>query len=213
MEWKGNTYIVSATKARRNDALALLTVLVVIVLDQWTKNLVVQQLSPPESHPPQPLIGQYLTVYYIQNVGAAFSMFTNPYILAVLIAVAICLIAYLYARMVNNGPLGLKLIFGLIIGGAAGNLVDRAIRSGHVVDFIFFRIPEIGFRFAIFNIADASISVGVVLLLAYLLLSGLRKPQTKTTSDAHTSDEATNVATPTAKKSGSFSSTESDAQL
>ena len=212
MQWKGSIAIVSAYKARRNDALALLTVIVVIAVDQWTKNLVVQQLSPPERHPPVPLIGQYLTIYYIQNAGAAFSMFTNPYVLAVLITVAICLIGYLYVRMINNGTLAYKLIFGLIIGGAAGNLLDRAIRGGRVVDFIFFRIPEIGFRFAIFNLADACISVGVVLLFIYILFGGLRKPQaTPANKTSHGVEEA-KVATTPAQKSGNLRSTESDAQ-
>ena len=212
MQRKGSIDIVSAHKARRNDALALLTVIIVIVVDQWTKNLVVQQLSPPESHLPMPLIGQYLTIYYIQNAGAAFSMFTNPYVLAVLITVAICLIGYLYARMINSGALAFKLIFGLIIGGAAGNLIDRAVRGGRVVDFIFFRIPEIGFRFAIFNLADACISVGVVLLFVYILFGGLRKPQAAPANDTSRGVEETKVATTPTQKSGNLRSTESDAQ-
>jgi signal peptidase II len=197
---------VSAKKARRNDALALLTVIVVIALDQWTKNLVVQQLSPPESHPPIPLIGPFLSIYYLQNAGAAFSMFANTYVLAILIAAAVCLIAFLYARMINSGPLLLKLIFGLIIGGAAGNLIDRAIRGGRVVDFIFFRIPAIGFNFAVFNIADASISVGVFLLFVFILIGGLRKPHPETKSEEEI------MAPTTVKKSGTLRSTEQDAQ-
>ena len=198
----------SVKQARRNDILALLTVIVVIALDQWTKSLVVQHLSPPESHQPIPLIGQYLTIYYIQNPGAAFSMFANTYILALLIAAAVCLIAYLYARMINNGPLVLKLIFGMIIGGATGNLIDRAIRAGRVVDFIFFRIPEIGFSFAIFNIADAAISVGVFLLFIFVLLGGLRKSKTASTKPGREEQ----VMPSPSQKSGTLRSTEQDAQ-
>lgn len=198
----------SIKQARRNDILALLTTIVVIALDQWTKSLVVQHLSPPESHEPIPLIGQYLTIYYIQNAGAAFSMFANSYILALLIAAAIGLIVYLYARMINNGPLLLKLIFGLIIGGAAGNLIDRAIRTGRVVDFIFFRIPQIGFSFAIFNIADAAISVGVFLLFVFILFGGVRR--SKTASAKHSMKER-DVSSP-AQKGGTLRPTEQDAQ-
>ena len=54
-------------RARVNDALALLIVIVVITLDQWTKALVVANLSPPETRSPIPVIGDYLTIYYIQN--------------------------------------------------------------------------------------------------------------------------------------------------
>jgi signal peptidase II len=162
-------------RARIYDALALLVVIVVIALDQWTKALVVANLGPPETRSPIPIIGDYLTIYYIQNSGAAFSFLANNVVLAILIAVAICVIVYLYARMFNTGSLAFKLIFGLIIGGAAGNLIDRALRGGYVVDFIFFRIPQIGYHFAIFNIADASISIGVFLLFLFIFLGGLRK--------------------------------------
>src|SRR6266487_5169653 len=97
--------IVLARRARLYDALALLTVFVVIALDQWTKSLVVQYLSPADSGPIVPLIGQYLSLYYIQNRGAAFGLFANNVALAVLIGAAICVVTYLYARMFNTGPL------------------------------------------------------------------------------------------------------------
>src|SRR5207302_5972042 len=95
--------------------------------------------------------------------------------LVVMIIAAIAIITYLYLRMLNSGPLVYKLIFGMIIGGALSNLIDRARHSGYVVDFISFRIPQIGFYFAIFNIADAAISVGVFLLFITLLFGGLRR--------------------------------------
>jgi len=127
------------------------------------------------SKPPIPVVGKYLTIFYIQNSGAAFGLFANSVVLAVLIAGAVCVITYLYVRTLNSSPLVYKFIFGMIIGGAVGNLLDRAIRGGYVVDFIFFRIPEINFHFAIFNLADASISVGVFLLFLFILLGNLRK--------------------------------------
>jgi signal peptidase II len=202
---------VVAKRARIYDALALLVVIVVITLDQWTKALVVANLSPPESKAPVPLIGDYLTIYYIQNSGAAFSLFANNIVLALLIAVAICVIVYLYARMLNSGPLAYKLIFGMIIGGAAGNLLDRAIHSGHVVDFIWFRIPQIGYHFAIFNIADACISVGIVLLFLFFLLGGLRKTGDTSDKSDTAKDTVKQELSPT-QQSGSLHSTEQDAQ-
>ncbi len=198
-------------RARIYDVLALLVVILVIALDQWTKAQVVANLSPPETRSPIPIIGDYLTVYYIQNSGAAFSLLANNVVLAVLIGVAICVIAYLYARIFNTGPLAFKLIFGLIIGGAAGNLIDRAIRGGYVVDFIFFRIPQIGYHFAIFNIADASISIGVVLLFLFILLGGLRK-----SGDARNKQEAVDDTArstlPRKEQNSSLPQTEQDVQ-
>lgn len=161
-------------RARIYDALTLLTAILVIALDQWTKSLVVAHLSPPDFGPQTPIIGQYLVLYYIRNQGAAFSMFnTNGPVLIVLIAVAVAVIIYLYLRMFNTGSLLYKLAFGLIIGGAAGNLLDR-FTHGSVVDFIWFRIPQIGFSFAIFNLADSAISIGVVLLFIALIFGNAR---------------------------------------
>jgi signal peptidase II len=198
-------------RARIYDVLALLVVILVIALDQWTKALVVANLSPPETRSPIPIIGDYLTIYYIQNSGAAFSLLANNVVLAVLIGVAICVIAYLYARIFNTGPLAFKLIFGLIIGGAAGNLIDRAIRGGYVVDFIFFRIPQIGYHFAIFNIADASISIGVVLLLLFILLGGLRKSGDATNKQEAVDDTARSTL-PRKEQNSSLHQTEQDVQ-
>lgn len=172
-------------RARIYDALALLVVIIIVGVDQWTKALVVEHLSPPDTGPVIHLIGQNLLLFYIRNNGAAFSLLANSVVLIGLIVIAVGVIAYMYARMINSGSLAIKLIFGLIVGGAVGNLIDRARHAGFVVDFIAFRIPQIGFYFAIFNIADAAISVGVFLLFVTLLFSSFRRPHT--TSDVKSS--------------------------
>jgi signal peptidase II len=163
--------------------------MVVVLLDQWAKSLIVANLSPPGSKPEIPLIGRYLVIEYIQNRGAAFGFFANNIFLVVLIAAAIGVISYLYVRMFNSGPLAYKLIFGLIIGGAAGNLVDRVRHGGYVVDFISFRIPEINYYFAIFNVADACISVGVFFLLMLVLFGGFNDAE-NAKKEPHTTKKA-----------------------
>jgi signal peptidase II len=193
--------IVLARRARLYDALALFTAVVVISLDQWTKALVVANLTPPGSKPDIPLLGKYLVVAYIQNNGAAFSLFKDQNnFLAIFILLAIGVIAYLYARMINSGPLFYKIVFGLIIGGAIGNLIDRARHSGYVVDFISFRIPEINYYFAIFNIADACISVGVFLLFVLVAFGGLRQGAKSDETSENTSSAVTNSGTLQAKE-------------
>jgi signal peptidase II len=192
---------VTTRRARLYDIIALCTALVVIALDQWTKALVVANLSPAGSKNPISLIGEYLVIYYVQNKGAAFSMFfSDSAILAVLISIAIVVVAYLYLRMLNRGPLIYKVVFGLIIGGAASNLLDRAHYSGYVVDFISFRIPQLNYAFAIFNIADACISVGVCLLFILILFSGFSR-----STEAQQQSQATTT-------SGGLRPTEQDAQ-
>ena len=162
-----------ASRARVYDALALLVTIIVIALDQWTKFLVVTYLGPPESRSVS-LVSQYLLLYYIQNSGAAFSMLRNTGVLIILIIVAMMVVGYIYFRILNSGPLYYKVIFGLIIGGALGNLIDRIHNGGYVVDFIAFRIPQINFYFAIFNVADACITIGVVLLFLFIFFT--RRP-------------------------------------
>ena len=165
-------------RARIYDALALLVVGIIVGVDQWTKALVVEHLSPPGSGYQVHLIGQYLLLFYIQNNGAAFSLFANSAVLIALITVAVGVICYIYARMINSGSLAIKLIMGMIVGGALGNIIDRVRHAGYVVDFIAFRIPQIGFYFAIFNIADAAISVGVFLFFIALLVTSFRRSRT-----------------------------------
>jgi signal peptidase II len=189
---------VSAKRARLYDVFALLTATIVIALDQWTKSLVVRNLHI-DSEVPFPFVGQYLVLKYTQNNGAAFSIFQGSLVLALLIGIAIIVVATLYLRMLNSGSLLSKLVFGLIIGGAFGNLVDRVTRGGYVVDFVSFRIPTIGFNFAIFNVADACISVGVLLLFILVLFGGFghtpiptstSKPDTTLTlSSSHQQEE------------------------
>lgn len=168
------------------DAFALLVTIIVIVLDQWTKFLVVTHLSPPESKSVS-LVNPYLILYYIQNSGAAFSMLKNTAVLVVLIAVAMIVVGYIYLRVLNHGPQFYKVIFGLIIGGALGNVIDRIHNGGYVVDFIAFRIPQINFYFAIFNVADACITIGVLLLFVFIFFS--RRPSGEERAEENASQE------------------------
>ncbi|GCE12939.1 signal peptidase II [Tengunoibacter tsumagoiensis] len=196
-----------AKRARLYDALALLTVIVVIALDQWTKTLVVNTI-PLYSEAPFPILGRYLVFEHILNNGAAFSMFQGNLFLIVFILLAIGVVAYLYGRILNTGPLLYKVVFGLIIGGAVGNIVDRLFRGGAVVDFISFRIPEMNFYFAIFNVADAFISIGVALLFMLVLFGGGLQQKSASTKD----ESIQPISTASAHTSGPLQSTEQDAK-
>jgi signal peptidase II len=157
------------TTSRKRDLIMILAGLFVIVLDQLTKSWVVQYFVVPNSRDPIPLLGPFLELAYVQNSGVAFSLLTSDSIKFLFIALAIAVIGYLYWRNRENGSLLLKFSFGLVVGGAIGNLIDR-FRLGYVVDFIHFHIPGV-FEFAVFNVADSAISIGVV-LLAFLLWQG-----------------------------------------
>jgi signal peptidase II len=142
---------------------------VVILLDQWTKSLIVGYFGVPYVKPPIPIFGPVLELQYIRNTGVAFSLLEGQAVLFVFIAIAIIVIGVLYWRLRETAGLLMKLTFGLILGGAFGNLLDR-FRQAYVVDFIHFQIPG-RFDFPVFNLADSAISIGVV-ALAVLLWRG-----------------------------------------
>jgi signal peptidase II len=105
---------------------------------------------------------------YVVNPGAAFSWFKDGGViwlrwLSLAVSVALVVLAWFGPRMNRWEQAG----YGLILGGALGNGIDRFV-LGHVVDFIDFRI----IRFPVFNLADVSISAGVVCLLIATFRSG-----------------------------------------
>ncbi len=119
------------------------------------------------------LIPNWLDLTYALNPGAAFSMFTNVpeefrrAFLFAMSGVAIVVILILLAR--NDRPKIMSLALALILAGASGNLIDRAVRGGRVVDFV--RAHYYSYSWPIFNVADSTISIGVVLILLGSVIS------------------------------------------
>lgn len=187
------------TTARRNDLLMILTAVLLVVIDQLTKHWIVGYFTARPQRPPIAVLGSLLDLEYVQNNGVAFSLLAGQTVLFVFIALAIAVIATLYWRTRDTASLPLKLTFGLILGGAVGNLLDRFTR-GYVVDFIHFHLDAIGFNFAVFNVADSGITVGVFLLAVLLWFGGTQtrtqpqspasKPGLEATADAGTSAAA-----------------------
>ncbi len=163
--------------ARRNDLVMVFTAVLLVVIDQLTKRWIVVYFASQPQRPPIPLLGNVLDLEYVQNNGVAFSLLAGQTVLFVFIALAIAVIAVLYWRTRDTASLPLKLTFGLIMGGAVGNLLDRFTR-GSVVDFIHFHLDAIGFNFAVFNVADSGITVGVFLLAVLLGFGGAQTQAT-----------------------------------
>jgi len=131
-----------------------------IGLDQWTKVLVRENIAYGSQWLPEWLswLSPYARFVHWSNSGAAFGMFQDGnQVFKVLAFIVIGAIIYYYPQVEKEGFL-LKLAMGLQLGGATGNLIDRLLNN-EVTDFI-----SVG-TFPVFNIADASISVGVVVLL------------------------------------------------
>jgi len=132
----------------------------VIALDQWTKWLVRTNIEFGAQWLPEGLdwLSPYARIVHWYNSGAAFGMFQNGNLVFTILAfIVIGAIIYYYPQ-VEAGDWTLKLAMGLQLAGAAGNLIDR-LRVGKVTDFI-----SVG-AFPVFNVADSSITVGVIVLL------------------------------------------------
>ncbi len=141
----------------------------VVVVDQLTKAWLVSVLAPGES---MPVIGDVVRLVHSQNTGGLFGLLRGqaaPFAALSLVVMGV-IVAY-HARGGRSAYLTLTL--GLLLGGAIGNLVDR-VRVGYVVDFVDAGLGSL--RWYTFNVADASISLAILLLVAAAVRPGLIEP-------------------------------------
>jgi signal peptidase II len=133
--------------------------IVVAVLDQLTKAWLVSILDPGQS---VNIVGDWLRLVHGQNTGALFGLFRDSAAGFALVSIVV-VGAIVWYESRAGGTRYVSLTLGLLFGGALGNLADR-IRLGYVVDFVDAGVGTL--RFWTFNVADASISLAIVLLLA-----------------------------------------------
>lgn len=141
------------------DYLMLFTIAgLIVLLDQWTKSWVISTLPFGHIYNPDHWLTQFIRIVHWQNTGSAFGLFQGfGGIFTVLAFIVAGVIIYYYPQIPRTDWL-LRIAMGMQLGGALGNLVDR-LTEGHVTDFISV------LNFPVFNIADASISVGTVILM------------------------------------------------
>ncbi|MGL4376038.1 MAG: signal peptidase II [Microcoleaceae cyanobacterium] len=144
----------------KRNPLFWIVALVSLVLDHLTKFWVVKNFAL--TFPPQtlPLLPGFFHFTYVVNTGAAFSLFNNGvnWLKWLSLFVSIGLIGLgLFGPRANRWE---QVGYGFILGGALGNGIDRFF-SGHVVDFLDFRVIQ----FPVFNLADVFINVGIFCLL------------------------------------------------
>ena len=163
----------------RPGVLALLVVVaaVIAVADQVVKAWAVANLP---RNVPVHVIGDLLLFRRVENPGAAFSLATGATWVFSIIAVAVVVFLVWFARRIRS--VAWAVLFGLLLGGTLGNLIDRLTRApgfgvGHVVDFILvpWMLP------AIFNLADSAIVVSMCLFVLLTLLGrgidGAKRPK------------------------------------
>lgn len=149
----------------------VLLVVVAIALDQWIKHLVETGLPFQEAFDLLP----FLALFRTYNTGIAFSMLST-FGDTGLIVVSFAVVAFVLflATRTPAGHILARAGFALIVGGALGNLIDRAV-YGHVIDYILFHTA--GWSFAVFNLADAFISVGAALVIFDEFIGWRRAPR------------------------------------
>ena len=132
---------------------------VTLLADQWTKALVIGSFLPGQT---MPLLPPLVSLTYVQNTGAAFGLFKGQQ--ALFIVLSVLIIGWVTVELSTSPSLTrmTRWSYALILGGAAGNLVDRA-RWGHVVDFIDLHV------WPVFNVGDSAITIGVSLLILHTL--------------------------------------------
>ena len=133
------------------------TAIGIVILDQLSKAWVERNLAIYESLTPFPALSNLFTFTHFTNTGAAFGLLRDQSILFVVIGVVVVGSIVVYARYLPHDQLLVQFALGLQLGGALGNMIDR-VRQGHVTDFIYFHF------WPAFNVADAAIVVGVILL-------------------------------------------------
>lgn len=163
----------------------------IVFLDQVTKLLVKGFTLPIFNYYHQgmqlgqsiPVIGDFLRLTFIENPGMAFGIEIGGRLFLTLFSFVASVGIFYYIYRLREEPFIVRLTLAMILGGAIGNLIDRIFYGvifgeaplfyGKVVDFIdmdFFHIDFLSIhmnRFAVFNVADASVSIGIVLMLLF----------------------------------------------
>jgi signal peptidase II len=170
---------------RRGWLLFAALALIILVADQVTKAWIDASFPRATTHPqrgglaaPTPVIDDLVRIAKTYNDGGIFGLFgAAAPVLALASVLVIGVIVTYHARSVRGGPLLLTASLGLLLGGALGNFLDR-IRYGYVIDFVDMGIGS--WRWYTFNVADASISIAIVGLIALSLLGDRPPPWRRT---------------------------------
>lgn len=137
----------------------LIGAVLLIILDQWTKYMVLLHIKPVDSIP---LIQGVLSFTYHENRGAVWGIMQGQIpILIVSTVIILAVVLWIYSRIPDTKKyLWLRIIAVMVIAGAIGNFIDRLFRH-YVVDFIYFELID----FPIFNVADMYVVIAAFLLI------------------------------------------------
>ena len=151
----------------------LLVAAIVIPLDQWTKELVRQNIAKFDYIIPIPALGEYFVFEHVDNHGAAFGILQGAGSVFIVIAAVVTVGVFYYAiRHLPDDQRLIRLLLGFQVGGALGNVIDR-IMQGYVTDFVKIGVPGV-YYWPNFNIADSSIVCSVIALAIVILYQDIQ---------------------------------------
>jgi signal peptidase II len=165
---------------KRNYWILLIFCFGILLLDQWTKYMIVQRLALDQG---REVIQGFFNLIHVRNTGGAFGIFggekggLGSVLFVVVSLIAIGVIVFLFMKIKENEKT-LALSFSLVLSGAIGNLIDR-LRYGEVIDFLQFYLSFLPWRifnpWPTFNVADSAICIGIGLLAIVLLKRDKKK--------------------------------------
>ena len=144
--------------------IVIITAIIILIIDQITKYIITANMSLGETIP---VIQNIFHITYITNTGVAFGLFSGLNFLFVIFSVIFVGVLFVFYKTITTQYASLKtsyifnISYGLLLGGAIGNFIDRIFR-GSVVDFFDFRI------WPVFNIADSCITVSAFVIAIYI---------------------------------------------
>jgi signal peptidase II len=182
---KGSRYALGVMRSnsgemKRNYWVLLIFCFGILLLDQWTKYVIVQKLALYQR---VEVIQGFFNLIHVRNTGGAFGIFggekggLGSVLFVVVSLIVIGAIVFLFIKLKENEKT-LTLSFSLVLSGAFGNLIDR-LRYGEVIDFLEFYLSFLPWRvfnpWPAFNVADSVICIGIGLLALELLKRDKKK--------------------------------------
>ncbi len=168
----------------RDYAYLFLIAGLIVLVDQITKSYVRANFTPyVEMWAPWDWLLPYARIVHVHNTGVAFGMLQGMNTVFAILAVIVSIAIVYYFRQVPAADWTLRLAMAMQLGGAVGNLIDR-LTVGHVTDFV-----SVG-DFPVFNVADSSISVGVVVLVLGVWMQERRQRREQAAEAAQLSAES-----------------------
>ena len=137
--------------------------LVCLLIDQIIKVVITTNLKIADSIN---IITNFFRITYLQNTGAAWSILSGNKIVLILITIIALFLIY-YFLLKNKTLKNIEyILYGILIGGILGNLIDR-IRFGYVIDYLDFNFGS--YRYPVFNLADSAICIGVLFIIVIMI--------------------------------------------